>query len=402
MKAWIAAAALAFVPPSAPAQDAGSYLEIPIVGSFGKEVTAPGVEAALAGAKEKGVKNIVFVVDSKGGLQTAGRDVNLALRKYDKAFKYHAIVSNATGVAVAIVIWCDSIWVRPDAKIGGVNLVVDESLGVEPSVVLMNVALNAGLRAKEHGHSPELVESMIDPSDPVLAYKDASGKIVFGRSAPANTPRENILLDHKAGKVLTLSAEQAVALGFAKTYDGGADGLGKALGIDGWKTAGDEGKKAMVGATVAEERKANEAKSDRERFKIEQNQKRREAAKASIERFLELSNQWNPKAGTYSTYKDGGWDGFWHGDGYDTGRLTQESRRVWRDRTDVTISALNKARTGVVEMKALEKEAKALKQEPMFPEGKLDNLHIDLNLKIEMLAREREKRYLDDRKPGGN
>jgi hypothetical protein len=328
--------------------------------------------------------------------------VNLALRKHDKSFKYHAIVSNATGVAVAIVVWCETIWVRPGAQIGGVNLVFDESMGVEPSVILMNVALNAGLRAKEHGHSAELVESMIDPSDPVLAWKGADGKVQYGRSAPTGTPKENVLLDHKAGKVLTLGADLAVALGFAKAFDGGADGLGKALGIEGWKSAGDAGKTAMVGGTVAEERKTNEAKTDRERFKIEQNQKRRDATKASIERFLDLSNQWNPKAGTYSTYKDGGWDGYWGGDGYDTGRLTQESRRVWRDRTDVTISALNKARTGVVEMKALEKEAKALKQEPMYPEGKLDNLHIDLNLKIEMLARERDKRYLDDRKPGGN
>ena len=90
------------------------------------------------------------------------------------------------------------------------------------------------------------------------------------------------------------------------------------------------------------------------------------------------------------------------GDGYDTGRLTQESRRVWRDRTDITISALSKARQGVVEMKQLEKEAKALRQEPMYPEGKLDALHVDLNLKIEMLGKERDKRYLDDRKPGGN
>jgi hypothetical protein len=379
------------------AQDAATYLEVPVVGSFGKEITAAGIEAALAGAKEKGVQHIVFTVDSKGGKQTAGRDVNNVLRKYDKAFKYHALVDNATGVAVAIVVWCDTIWIRPGAQIGGVNLVFDESMGVEPSVILMNVALNAGDRAKEHGHSPELVRAMIDPSDPVVAWKGADGKVQFGRSAPTGTAKENILLDHPAGKLLTLKDTQAMALGFAKPFGGAADVLGKELGVKGWKSAGDAGKTAMVGATQAEEKKANEAKNDREKFLIEQNQKRREGTKASIERFLDLSNQ----AGTYSTYKDGGWDGYWSGDGYDTGRLTQESRRVWRDRTDITVSALSKARQGVIEMKALEKEAAGMKQEPMFPPGKLDNLHVDLNLKIEMLSKEREKRYLDDRKPGG-
>jgi hypothetical protein len=384
---------------AAGAQDADAYLEIPIVGSFGKEVTAPGIEAALTHAKEKGIKNVVLVVDSKGGRQTVGRDVNIALRKFDKAFKYHSVVTQATGVALVAVVWCDTIWVKPGAQIGGLNIVVDESLGVEPSVVLMNVALNAGDRAKEHGHSPELFRAMIDPSEPVYAWKDASGKPAFGRSLPVDISKDSILLEHADGKILTLTDKQAVALGFARALEGGVDGIGKALGLAGWKSAGDEGKKSMVGATVAEERKVNEAKSDREKFLIEQNLKRREAAKASTEKFLELANQWNPKAGTYSTYKDGGWDGFWGGDGYDTGRLTPEAKRKWRDRTDITVSSLVKARQGVIELKALEKEAATMKQAPVFPEGKLDAMLQDLNLKIEMLGRERDKRYLDDRKP---
>ena len=391
-------AALALPAATVSAQSAETYLEVPVVGSFGKEVTAAGIEAALSGAKEKGIKHVVFLVDSKGGRQTVAKEVNLALRKHDKAFKFHAIVTQATGVAVAVALWCDSIWVKPGAQIGGVNLAFDDTFGVEPSVILMNIALNAGERAKEHGHSPELIRAMIDPDEPVYAWKDASGKAVFGRSLPAGAAKENVLLEHAAGKVLTISADQAVALGFARPLDGDASGIGKALGIAGWTSAGDAGKQAMVGATVAEERKSNEAKNDRERFLIDQNRKRREAAKAAIERFLDLANQWNPKAGTYSTYKDGGWDGFWHGDGYDTGRLTQESRREWRDRTDITVSALSKARQGVIEMRALEKEAARMKQEPMMAEDKLENLQVDLTLKIDMLSKERQKRYLDDRK----
>jgi hypothetical protein len=284
---------------------------------------------------------------------------------------------------------------------GGVNLVVDENkyAGIEPTVVLSHLALNAGEDAKRHGQSAELVRAMIDPTEPVYAWKGADGKAVFGRSLPPNTAKDAVLLEHPAGKVLTLDASQSVALGFAKKHEGGAAELGAVLKIEGWKV-GASVKDEMAHATQVEEKKGNEAKSDRESFLIAQNQKRREATKSAIERFLNLANQWNPKATTYSTYKEGGWDGWWSGDGYDTGRLTPEARSKWRDRTDISVSALSKAIQGIKEMRELEKEAKSLKQEPLYPEGKLNDLQLDLTLKIDQLDKERQKRYIDDRSPG--
>lgn len=397
MKTMLTAILATAISASAWAQD-GSYVEIPVKGVFGKDFTASALGAALAAAKDKGIKHVVFTVDSKGGIQLAGGDVYRMLSKYDKAFSYHAIVKEATGVALAVVVWCDNVFVQGDAKLGGVNLVVDENkyAGIEPMVVMSHIALNAGEDAKRHGQSAELVRAMIDPTEPVFAWKGADGKPVFGRSLPPDTAKDAILLEHPGKKVLTLTAEQALALGFARKHEGDAQGLGAVLKISGWKP-GTSVQEAMAHATQVEVKKNNEAMNDREAFLINQNQKRREATKAAIDRFLGLANQWNPKAGTYSTYKEGGWDGFWHGDGYDTGRLTPEARRQWRDRTDITVSALSKAFQGVKEMKELEKEAKGLKQEPMFPEGKLNDLQVDLALKIDMLEKERQKRYMDNK-----
>lgn len=92
------------------------------------------------------------------------------------------------------------------------------------------------------------------------------------------------------------------------------------------------------------------------------------------------------------------WDGHWGGgNGYDTGRLTPEARREWRDRTDLTIGYLARARQGVAEMKALEREAARLGNAAMYPDGKLEGVYEDLGLKIAMLERERNKRYVDDK-----
>jgi hypothetical protein len=266
---------------------------------------------------------------------------------------------------------------------------------VGADVILSNIALNAGVQAKERGRSAELVRAMIDPGEVVFAWKGAGGKAEFGLRLPPDIAKENILLEHKGGKLLTLGAEQLVALNFATAFDGPIDALGKELGIAGWTSKGNA-LATMTQAATTEKAAEDTKKTDRQAFLIDQNKKRREATKAGIERFLDLSHEWNPKLGTYSTQKE--WTGFWEGAQMtDTGRLTSESRRKWQDRTDITVSALSKAIGGIVEMKKLEKEAKNLGQEPMYPEGKLETMYEDLNLTRSMLEKERDKRFKDDK-----
>jgi len=378
------------------AQD-GSYLELPLKGKLGEEITASGVEKALKSAKAAGIRNIVFSVDSSGGDQMVCKDLVNLLGAADKDFKFYALVTEATGTAVVFIVRADKIFVRPDAKLGGVKLntaKIEQDTGVGADVILSNIALNAGVQAKMRGRSAELIQAMIDPMEPVFAWKDA-GKVEFGRSLPKGTAKENILLEHKGGKVLTLTAAEAVALGFAEKYEGGADGLGKVLGVDGWAAKGNAG--ATMTEAAADEKKVQEGqKNDRQKFLIDQNRKRREATKTGIERCLDVAHSWNPKLGTYSTQKE--WGGYWDSNGgYDTGRLTPEARRKWQDRTSITVDYLSKAQGGVVEMKRLEKEAKGMGQELTYPEGKLDTIYEDLSLTITMLERERDKRFADDK-----
>ncbi len=377
------------------------YLEIPMEGRFGEQITARGLEEALNAARCLGAKHIVFSIASQGGDQLAARDVHALLSQFDKTFRYHAIVREATGVAVTPLVWCETILVRPDATIGGVNLVIDESRypGVETSVVILNLALNAGEEAKRHGQSAELVRAMIDPGQPVNGWRDSSGRVQISQGMPDGVHRADFIVQHQAGSVLTLTARQAIELRFARAYDGDTAGLGRELGYMGWTSIGDAGRSAMNEATTAEKVATDAARNDRHEFLIAQNRRRRAATKASIERFLSLGHEWQPKLGTYSTYKETRhlWDGFWDGCAVDTGRLTPEARQKWKDRTDITVAALSKARGGVMEMKVLEKDARELGQAPLFPDGKLEEMRLDLEFKIAMLLRERSKRFVDDK-----
>ena len=376
------------------------YLEIPLEGRFGDQITARGLEEALKTAQCLGVKHVVFTIDSNGGDQLVARDVYNLIAKFNRTIQFHAIVRVATGVAVSPLVWCETILVRTGGKIGGVNLVIDGSRypGVETSVVLMNLALNAGEEAKRHGRSAELIQAMIDPGQAVNGWRDSAGRVQISRWTPNDIHSDDFILRHPPGSVLTLSERQAVELRFARAYDGDAAGLGRELGFTGWTLLSDAGRHAMTDATVAEKVKLAAASSDRRQFLIEQNRRRRTAAKAAIERFLSLADKWHPKLGTYSTIKETWywWGTSWEGC-VDTGRLTPEARKKWKDRTDATVTALSKARGGVLEMKLLEKEARELGQEPLYPEGKLEEMRLDLEIKIAMLVREREKRFKDDK-----
>jgi len=378
----------------------GSYLEIPLKGKLGEEITASGVEKSLKGAKAAGIKNIVFSVDSPGGDQLVCKELVNILRDTDKDFAFTAVVQEATGTAVVFLVRADRIFVRPGAKIGGVRLDMvkaEREIGVGSDVILANIALNAGVQAKLHGRPAELIRAMIDPFEPVFAWKDAAGKAEFGRSLPPETAKENVLLEHKAGKVLTLTDAEAVALGFAQKYEGTVAELGKVLGIEGWASKGNA--LATLTEAAATEKAAQDGqKSDRQKFLIDQNRKRRVETKAAIERCLEVAHEWNPKMATYATMTE--WTGFYEGGSEtETNRLTPESRRKWQDRTSITVSYLSKARGGVADMVKLEKEAKTMGQELLYPEGKLGTIYEDLGLTIAMLEREYDKRFLDDKSP---
>jgi hypothetical protein len=380
------------------AAEQNPYLEVPLIGRVGVQIRADRIEEALKYAEGHAIRYVVFYVDSQGGDALAARSIHLVLEKHDKNLDYIAVVRDAVGVSMVVPVWCNTLFVKPGATLGGVHLGLDAArfgAGVTPDIILANVALNAGLVAKQHGHSPELIQAMVDPGETVSVWRDESGRWEYARSAPPEIDPSKIALQDGPRTVLTLTAEQAVGLGLARPFDGPIDTLGKELGLSGWVSAGDAGKNAMA-AILAPNATVAPVKAMHPQWLLDENTRRREATKEALETYLNLANKWDPKLGTYSTIKDGGWWGAWR---YDTGRMTSQAKKEWRERTDTTIQALLHARQGILEMLDLDKQAKMLDLAPTYPEGKLHQMRMDMDVKIALLQEHREKKYIDERKP---
>jgi hypothetical protein len=379
------------------AETKATYLEVPIVGRIGAQIRADALDAALQAAKAKGVTHVVFTVDSQGGTSLAAREVREVLARHDAGLTYVAVIRDAVDVSLLFAFWCDNIFVRPGASLGGVRLQIDPKRfgeGIPPSVILSNVALNAGVTAKKHGHSPDLVEAMIDPTETLVAWRDAQGKIQYAKSAPEGVAKESLILNDGPDTTLRITAEQAADLGFAKLYDGPVDKLGAALGFASWTSGGDAGTVAMAAPPPPPPAPTVE-KSKNPKWMTDRNIEQRKATKEAVETYLKLANQYDPKKGLYSTVKEGGW---WYQEAYDTGRMTPESKREWTNRADTTVAYLAKARQGVIEMIDLDRTAKKLDLEPTFPDGKLNEIRIDLETKINLVQMNRLKKYVGDKK----
>jgi len=359
------------------------YLEVPIVGRFGVQVIPDGVRAALASAVRRKIKHIVFYLDSQGGDQIAASEIYDLLKAYDKRLQYHAIVRDAVGVATAVPIWCENVFMLPGSNLGGVSLIFDkEKDRGDPEVLLSQVAFEVSLEAKKKGWPAEVVRAMIDPSVSIGAWTTPEGKVVTGTRVPGTVSRNQIIFINSPGKVLTLSRSEATLLNIAKKFNGTAADLGNELRLSQWKSAGDSGTATMLKA-VEDNQKRMARTATRNEAKIKRLVERRRKVERYIDRNLTLAHSWDPKQNARSTYSShrSAWESRW-GWGRQVGTTT--SRR-WRELTDMTLTALTAARKGIREMQKIEKEAESLGLERLTKEQDLEKLLDDTEVKMRML-----------------
>lgn len=350
-----------------PPVDGTPYLEVPIAGTFGKDILAAGVEKSLRYAIANGVTHIVFTVDSRGGDVDAAREVSRLLEKYDPKLTYHAIVNRATGVAMAVPVWCDSIHMRPAASMGGVVLIFDEE-GDESgeTETVSAIAARGASIAASRGLPGLVVAAMILPEETVAVWKDSDGKVHIAPQLPASVPMDRIILQDTPHRRVMLNQQQAVAIGMADVFDGSADELGSALEIADWSQASSYGIAAMQSAAnqqrIREQREqASALKHDRD---VKRNLTRYEELRKYIVATLEEYERTDPRKGKYSTYKAHhsyrGRYYRYYDRYYDTGIFTDRSKREWLYRTDRSINLLLSVRRAIREIRRLEVQAKQL------------------------------------------
>lgn len=373
----------------APAGEPTLYLEIPVNGRFKEQVFAHAVRSSLIYARGKNVKHIVFTLDSSGGALDEAGIMGRAMRDLSESFSYHAIIRNCTGEAVIIPFMCDTIHLLPGAAVGGSDQKMDnlpaKFAKKEEAVIRSQIADDLAAAARKRGRKGDVIRAMIDPTDSLAAWLDASGKVVMDRTAPKDLPADKLIFDCPSGAVLVLSYEQATKLG-VPTIEGDLGDLGKILGLPNWKEESSYGRDMANRIANLHRHKASDTQAKFE-DNVSRNIRTRDITKKAIESNLKEASTWNPTNASYKTlsmYVTWGWD---PGTQWDTRIWTPDSQARWRSRSDACAYYLNRAAEGIKSMMSLDKEAVTLGLSPTFKEGDLQIMLDDVNVKREMLRR---------------
>lgn len=370
--------------------DGTRYLEVPIVGAFGQQVYADGIQAALRYAQRHRIDHIVFVVNSDGGDFDETAAISKVLRGQDEALTYHAVIRRCFGDALVVPIFCDTIHMEANASMGGTDQQWADTTNrfdvADELVARAQIAAEVSTYIQQkRGRDGVVVRAMIDPQEQMAAWRGEDGQIEVGSEAP---PDQEPIFVTPSGQLLGLNATQLRALGVPE-LQGGVPGLGAALGIDDWESEGAYGSAAMTQAAerIAKRGDMQQAGFDRS---VQRNVERREIAARSLESNIRRAAEWDPTNGDYTTYSQGyGW-----GWGGGSTRMSKASRQDWKLHTDRCSSALEAAARAANSMRRLDEEAIKLGLDPTFAPGELTETIQDLSAKHSyVIARRNRKSF---------
>ncbi|MBG84005.1 MAG: hypothetical protein CMJ40_05590 [Phycisphaerae bacterium] len=206
------------------------YVEIPISGDIGIEVTTQGFSDALDRASREARSDVlVLVIDSHGGLDIDAAQMADLLSTVKDKFRVIAAVRRAIGPAMAIVLASDELVVL-DPSVPGVRIQYHPALGrqltVDQEIYQRIIGLGPVARV--------MVQAMFDPSLPVYVWRDSNNK------RQASTTRPDGIADvHEipAGSMADgLSANELETLGIGQQAKDVAD-IGKVMGYSRWQRA---------------------------------------------------------------------------------------------------------------------------------------------------------------------
>ena len=197
----------------------------PLWFEISSEISPPVAERIsrdLAKARGEQVNFVVFEINSKGGVNRAADDLAATISGLEGIKTVAYVNPEAVNAAVMVALACDEIVIRKGGRIGDFHAQQQRRNGrgqqIDPREIEQIAARLAAIAEKER-HSPALARAMVDPSaDLVDARDNQTGvAVVLDRAdAQKDAQRYTILGDRKpAGRVLTMEAEEAAAVGLA-------------------------------------------------------------------------------------------------------------------------------------------------------------------------------------------
>lgn len=164
-----------------------SVVRIPIEGTIDRGL-GPFVERSLEAAAEAGARFVILDINTPGGRVDAAWQIVDAIQ--DSPVPVYAYVDRALSAGAMIALATEAIYVRPGATLGAATPVTGEGQKASEKMVS---AMRSEFRAlaEAQGLNPRIAEAMVD---------------------------EEVAIDGivAAGKLLTLSADEAIQLGYAQ------------------------------------------------------------------------------------------------------------------------------------------------------------------------------------------
>ena len=230
-------------------------MEVPLKGGFGKEIYPGGVADSLEWAKENGVTDVVFRINSGGGALWCANDIVAIMKEHKGEFKMHMLIESAISASIWPSFTCDTITMAPGSDFGGAVGYTTNATGSAEVDLKMNSIMSAKLEsgADANGHSGYLVRAMILSSASVYAYEE-DGEWVFSDTLDG-LPRGYETIDGPES-ILTLTAKQAIKYGIVDAMPNGKtlEEWAEIQGIDQWDSAGDIGTELFAKAVKKSKR----------------------------------------------------------------------------------------------------------------------------------------------------
>lgn len=232
-------------------EPAGDFLVVPLKGTFGEEITPKGVDVALDWAVAKGVKHVVFEIDSPGGQVWAAERIRGIIKEHAGKVACHVVIQNAMSASIWVVFACDKIGALPGATLGAAVAFTRNETGNAQVDEKFNSAIAAKIatEADRLGHPGELARSMVLTDQKLYAVKE--GEVwKFVHDQPGPDAKFDTL--NEGNRVVTLTTEQMLKYGVASKVDVGDDAaIASLLGDSKFKAAGGMGESSMKNAANA-------------------------------------------------------------------------------------------------------------------------------------------------------
>lgn len=208
-----------------------TYYLAPLRGEVGTSMLAANLEKVLADAATRSPTVVVLQMDSPGGSVAEVERLVDAIQKYKKQMRIVVWVHKAISAAAITSFSVDDIYMKKGSVFGAATAfrVTRQGTAEEIEEKMQSAWRAMGRSAAELGNHPSvLAEGMIDASIGIYLKREGGKPVLSAQESPGAS------VVKRPGKLLTLTASEAVDCGLAKAMVDDLDSLGKALGFAGW------------------------------------------------------------------------------------------------------------------------------------------------------------------------